>query len=57
MQEEWRPVLQYTKDGKLVARFRGISYASRILGIHQGNISNCCSGRHKSAGGFVWRYE
>ena len=30
--------------------------ASRQTGINQGNISNCCNGRHKTAGGFHWEF-
>ena len=30
--------------------------AERKTGISQGNISACCNGRIKTAGGFTWRY-
>lgn len=25
-------------------------------GINKGNISSCCKGKRKSAGGFIWKY-
>lgn len=25
-------------------------------GINQGHISQCCKGKLKSAGGFIWKY-
>lgn len=25
-------------------------------GINRGNISQCCKGKLKSAGGFIWKY-
>lgn len=25
-------------------------------GINKGNISSCCEGKRKSAGGFIWKY-
>ena len=31
--------------------------ASKATGIHQGNISACCNGRCKTAGGFKWAYK
>lgn len=30
--------------------------AARKLGLNQGNISNCCSGRNKTCGGYHWKY-
>lgn len=30
--------------------------ASRMTGCHQGNISECCNGTHKTTGGYHWRY-
>ena len=29
----------------------------RELGVNHCNISNCCSGRIKSAGGYIWKYK
>ena len=28
----------------------------RAMGIDQGNISKCASGKLKSAGGYIWKY-
>lgn len=30
--------------------------ASELTGIHQGNISDVCRGKRKSAGGYTWKY-
>lgn len=30
--------------------------ASRMTGCHQGHISECCNGVHKTTGGYHWRY-
>lgn len=30
--------------------------ASRMTGCHQGHISECCNGIHKTTGGYHWRY-
>ena len=31
--------------------------ASKATGIHQGNISACCNGKNKTAGGYRWAYQ
>lgn len=52
-----RPVFQYTKEGVFVAEYESSNEASRQTGVNQGNISNCCFGIRKSAGGFIWRFK
>lgn len=52
-----KPISQYTKDGKLVAKWDGAKEAKNALGISDGNIWLCCNHKRKTAGGFVWRYE
>ena len=50
------PIIQFTKDGELVKEWPSLHEAGSQLGIPPTNICQCCKGRHKSAGGFVWRY-
>ena len=42
--------------GELLATFPSINEAGRVTGTYQSNISTCCNGERKSAGGYVWRY-
>lgn len=52
--ERGRPVLQIDSNGTIVAEFKNIKTAQRHTGIYP----NCCLiGRHKSAGGFLWKYK
>ena len=51
-----KPIIQYTKEGKFIKEWIGTSEASRVLGIDRRNITRCCKGKLKSAGGFVWSY-
>ena len=51
-----KPILQYTKDGEFIKEWIGAREAARFLGIYQSHISDCCKGKRKSAGGFVWSY-
>lgn len=50
-------VVQYTKDGVLLKVHKGISVASRETNVDFRNISDCCRGKQKSAGGYIWRYQ
>lgn len=50
-------VAQYNKQTKkLIKIWDSIMDVERELGINPGNISSCCKGKLKSAGGFVWKY-
>ena len=41
---------------ELLATFPSTHEAGRVTGINQSNISQCCLGRSKSAGGYIWRH-
>ena len=43
--------------GSLTLHFDSARQASRELGIDASSITAVCTGRKKSAGGYVWRYE
>ena len=55
-EKEMVPVIQYTKDGMLIKKWDSMQSVMDDLGINRGNISNCCSGRCKSVGGYKWKY-
>lgn len=42
-------------DGDYIDKFQSISEASRKTGINIGNISRCCNGGCKTAGGYVFK--
>ena len=52
-----KPILQYSKEGGFIREWVGASEASRVLCIHQGDITRCCQGKRNYAGGFAWRYR
>ena len=52
-----KAVLQFSKDGELIAEYPSIKEAEKQTGCNQGNICNCCKGERKSCGGFIWRYK
>jgi hypothetical protein len=51
------PVIKKTKNGIFVERYDSARSAYRETNIDYGHISACCSGKRKSAGGFIWEYE
>lgn len=52
-----KSVIQYTKDSEFVNEYVSATEAGIITGISQKNISCCCTGRLKSAGGYIWKYK
>ena len=52
-----KPVLMYEKNGTFIKRWDAIRSAAVALNICKRNISACCNGRARSAGGYVWRFE
>jgi hypothetical protein len=49
------PVVQYSFDGKFITSWPSIASAKRD-GYDPAGISMCCSGKRKSANGYIWRY-
>lgn len=52
-----KKVYQYSIDGKFIKEWISLKDASSILNIPKTCISDCCNKRHKTAGGYVWRYS
>ena len=50
-------ILQFSKDGELIAEYSSIHEAERNTGCNNSHISSCCRGERKSAGGFIWKYK
>lgn len=57
MYSSYKSVSQFTLDGKIIQDFKTTGDASKKTGISQSNISSCCNGKYKSAGGFIWKYQ
>lgn len=51
------PVLQFTKDRALIKEWPSMIEVERHLGIARSSICQCCKGKSKSAGGFLWTYK
>lgn len=51
-----KKIVQKDLEGNVIKVFSSGLQASRITGISQGNISQCCSKKRKSIGGYLWEY-
>lgn len=52
----FKPVLCYSKDGRLICRYESIAAASKALNIFGTLISACCKGKQHTAGGYKWKH-
>lgn len=52
-----KQIEQLDLNGNILAEFDSISQAARELHINRGNINQVCLGKHKTAGGYIFRYK
>jgi len=52
-----RPILQFDVNENYVKRYCSATEASEINKIPLSNIVECAGGKHKHAGGYIWKYE
>lgn len=52
-----KSVIQFDMNGKELNRYFSISEAETTTGINYSMISECCSNKRKTAGGYIWQYE
>ena len=52
-----KAVVQYTKEGEVIATFRSASEAERQTGVSHPHIARVCRNKAKYAGGYIWRYK
>jgi hypothetical protein len=51
-----KKVAQYTKQGVFLASYGSIAEAERVTGVRNANIVQCCKGKLKTTGGYIWKY-
>lgn len=51
-----RPVNMYDIDGKFIKQWETIKDAALFIGIADTHISDCCKGKYKQSGGYIWKY-
>lgn len=53
----YRSVDQFTIDNKFIRHYISLTDAERWTNVELHNISECCRGKSKTAGGFIWKYH
>ena len=51
-----KEINQYDNNNNFIKRWNCIREASRKLKIDSGDITKCCNGKRKTAGGYIWKY-
>lgn len=51
-----RRTAQYSLSGELLHIWECAKDAATALNLNYCSITNCCTGRYNSSGGFIWRY-
>lgn len=54
---QYKPVYQYSMEGKFIREYTSIKEASEVTGIERTGIGNCMNKKHKSHKGFLWYAE
>ena len=52
-----RAVIQMNKNGNVLNEFASITEASNVTNTSIANISMCCKGNRKTAGGYKWKFK
>jgi len=52
-----RKVFKFNLEGSFLEEYISVREAGRQNKLHDSTIVNCCAGRQKSAGGFIWKYH
>lgn len=56
IKQSQRGVHQLSTDGTLIQIFASLTAAECTTGVTKHNISQCCRGKSKTAGGYIWKY-
>lgn len=54
-EKHFKKVIQLDLNDNVLNIFESMTQAEQETGTSAGNISHCCNGKRKSAGGFKWR--
>lgn len=49
-------VIKLSKDNEILHFYPSTAQAARETGVNQRTIADCCRGKLKTAGGFIWKY-
>lgn len=51
-----KPIVQLDKNNCVIKHYKSISEAARQTQINRKGINDCCNGRIKTSGGYIWKF-
>lgn len=48
---------QYDLDGNFIKQWDYVREIQKVLNVNNANIIECCKGKRKTAGGYIWKYN
>ena len=51
-----KKILKLDSDGNVIAQYDSLKDACEINNLNMGHVSEVCSGKRKTAGGYHWEY-
>ena len=51
-----KPILQLTKNGEIICKWKSGAEIKRVLGFHPAAISKVCLGKQKTSYGYKWKF-
>ena len=51
-----RKISQYDLNGNFIKTWNSMGEIYRCLGLKHCGISNCCRGKQRTCGGYIWKY-
>lgn len=51
------PIVQFDRNGTIIAEYPSTREASRVLSMNNGNLSQALQGKRKTCGGYTWKYK
>lgn len=51
------PVCQFSMEGEFIAEYPTVAAAVRATNVKSFTIRECCKGRYRQAGGYIWRFK
>lgn len=51
-----KQVIKLSENDEIICRYLSINEAMRLTNVNAINICQCCKGKRKTAGGYIWRY-
>jgi group I intron endonuclease len=52
-----KPIIQYDKNNNFIKEWESAQQIEKELNISHTHVGQCCKGKRKTSGGFIWKYK